>query len=87
MKDLVVGRSEGVAYSNNNFTYSQFKQPKQPIKPILKHTETHFIDLMVNEIKEAKSDTDIKNILYQVYITTQIDSMIRNEFDCYRNNK
>jgi len=42
---------------------------------------------MVNEIKEAKSDTDIKNILYQVYITTQIDSMIRNEFDCYRNNK
>jgi len=84
MADLVVGRSEGVAHSNNNLTYSQFKQP---IKPIMKHPETHFIDLMVNEIKEAKSDTDIKNILYQVYITTQIDSMIRNEFDCYRNNK
>ena len=84
MADLVVERSEGVAYSNNNLTYSQFKQL---IKPILKHPETHFIDLMVIEIKEATSDTDIKNILYQVYITTQIDSMIMNEFDCYRNNK
>lgn len=82
--NLVVGRSEGVAYAQNNFTYSQFKHP---IKPILKHPETHFIDLMVSEIKEAKSDENIKKILYQVYITTQIDSMIRAEFDCYRNNK
>jgi len=84
MTDLVVGRSEDVAYSNNNLTYSQFKQP---IKPILKHPETHFIDLMVNEIKEAKSEKDIKDILYQVYITTQIDSVIRNEFACYGINK
>jgi len=75
MTDLVASISEGVAYANNNLTYSQFRHP---VKPILKYPETHFIDLMVNEIKEAKSDTDIKNILYQVYITTQIDSMIRN---------
>jgi len=85
MADLVVGRSEGIAYANNNLTYSQFKQPVKPI--LINHDTISFIDLMVNEIKEAKSDTDIKNILYQVYITTQIDSMIRNEFDCYRNNK
>jgi len=82
--NLVGGRTEAIAYAQNNLTYSQFKQP---IKPMLKHPETHFIDLMVNEIKEAKSDTDIKNILYQVYVTTQIDSMIRAEFDNYRNNK
>jgi len=28
MTDLVVGRSEGVAYSNNNLTYNQFKPAK-----------------------------------------------------------
>ena len=85
MADLVVGRSEGVAYANNNLTYSQFKQP---IKPVLKHPNVvSFIDLMVKEIHDAKSDKDIGDILYQVYITTQYDSMIRNEFDCYGNNK
>ena len=84
MKDLVVGKIEFAAYSNNNLTYSQFRHP---IKPVLKDNETHFIDLMVNEIKEAKSDKDIKDILYQVYITTQYDSVIRNEFDCYGINK
>jgi len=31
MTDLVVGRSEGVAYANNNLTYSQFRHPVKPI--------------------------------------------------------
>ena len=85
IKHLVVGRSEGVVYPQNNLnlTYNQFK----PIKPILNHPETHFIDLMVREIKEAKNDDDIKKILYKIYVTTQIDSMIRAEFDNYRDNK
>lgn len=83
MADFTVGRSEGIAYPNNNLTYQQFK----PIKPFLKETKTHFIESMVNEIKEAKSDKDIKDILYQVYITTQYDSMIRAEFDNYCLNK
>ena len=84
MKDLVVGKIEFAAYSNNNLTYSQFRHP---IKPVLKDNETHFIDLMVREIKEAKNDDDIKKILYKIYVTTQIDSMIRAEFDNYRDNK
>lgn len=79
MADFVVGRLEGVSYSNNNLTYNQFK----PVKPILKDSNTNFINLMVQEIKDAKSDKDIKDILYQVYITTQYDSQIRAEFDNY----
>jgi len=82
--ELVVGKTEFTAYANNNLVYSQFRHP---VKPILKDNEIHFIDLMTREIKDAKSDDDIKNILYQVYITTQIDSMIRAEFDTYRTNK
>ena len=82
IKDFVVGRSEGVAYSNNNLTYSQFKS----VKPILKDSNTQFIELMVKEIKEAKSDNDIKKILCQVYFTTQYDSKVRAEFDnCFGN--
>ena len=79
MVDLVVGRSEGVAYPNNNLTYNQFKQ----VKPILRETDTHFIDLMIEEIKNSKSDKELKDVLYKVYITTQYDSMVRAEFDNY----
>lgn len=79
MADLVVGRSEGVAYQNNNLDYGQFKT----VKPILKGSNTHFIDLTVKEIKKAKSDKEIKDILYNVYVTTQNDSQIRAEFDNY----
>jgi len=79
MADLVVGRSEGFAYSNNNLTYKQFKQ----VKPILRETDTHFIDLMIEEIKNSKSDKELKDVLYKVYITTQYDSMVRAEFNNY----
>lgn len=79
MADLVVGRSEGVSYPNNNLIYNQFKQ----LKPMLKESNTHFIELMVKEIKEAKNDDELKNILHQVYITTQYDSQVRAEFDNY----
>lgn len=85
MKDFVVGRSEGVAYSNNNLNYSQFRHPVKPV--LIDHNAVSFIDLMVREIHDAKCDKDIKDILYQVYITTQYDSVIRNEFDCYGSNK
>ena len=85
MTDLVVGRSEGVAYSNNNLTYSQFKHPINPV--LIANSVVSFIDLMVKEIHDAKSDKDIKDILYQVYVTTQYDSVIRNEFACYGSNK
>ena len=82
IKDFVVGRSEGVAYSNNNLTYSQFKS----VKPILKDSNTQFIELMVKEIHDAKCDNDIKKILCQVYFTTQYDSKVRAEFDnCFGN--
>ena len=40
LANFTVGRSEGVAYSNNNLTYSQFKT----VKPTLKETNTKFIE-------------------------------------------
>ena len=78
MTKLTVGRSEAVAYANNNLTYKQFKHP---VKPILKETNTQFIDSMVQEIKDAKSDDDIRQVLCEVYYSTQYDSSIRAEFD------
>lgn len=80
MTDLVVGRSEGIAYPNNNLTYERFK-------PTLIETNTNFIESMVKEINEAESDEEIKLILYKVYITTQFDSYVRAEFDNYYNKK
>jgi len=85
MKHLVVGRSEGVAYANNNLMYSQFRNPIKPV--LIDPNVVSFIELMVREIHNAKSDRDIKDILYQVYVTTQYDSGIRNEFDLYGSNK
>jgi len=81
MKHIVVGRSEFTAYANNNLNYNQFRNPVKPV--LIDHNDASFIDLMVKEIHEAKNDKDIKDILYQVYITTQYDSVIRNEFACY----
>jgi len=81
MKHIVVGRSEFTAYANNNLNYSQFRNPVKPI--LIDPNVVSFIELMVKEIHDAKCDKDIKDILYQTYITTQYDSVIRNEFDLY----
>jgi len=78
MANLIVGRSEGIVYANNNLTYRQFKHP---VKPILKGTNTHFIDSMVQQIKDAKNDNDIREVLCEVYYSTQYNSSIRAEFD------
>ena len=42
-----------------------------------------FIDKAVKNIKDAKTDDQIKDVLMNVYVSTQIDSKIREEFDEY----
>jgi len=42
---------------------------------------------MVEDIKKSKSDKELKDVLYEVYITTQYDSHIRAEFDNYYMSK
>jgi len=41
------------------------------------------LNKMVEQIRDAKTDKDIKEILCDVYITTQIDSKVREQFDTY----
>jgi len=84
MADLVVGRSEGIAYTNNNLTYRQFT--KNNLQPSFKKSNIKmtFIDEIISKIKQAKSDKEIKEALCEVYYSTQVDSKIRDEFDeCY----
>ena len=84
MADYVVGRSEGVAYSNNNLTYRQFAKDNQNPSFKKKNIKMSFIDEMLDKIKQAKSDKEIKEALCEVYYSTQVDSKIRAEFDeCY----
>jgi len=45
--------------------------------------KTNYIEENLLEIKNAKTDDEIKNIMYDIYITTQWDSSIRKEFDDY----
>jgi len=82
MKDFVVGRSEGIVYTNNNLLYKQFTKDNQLFKP-KKKGEIHmdFINKMVEKIKDAKNDAEIKEVLSEVYFNTQYDSAIRAEFD------
>ncbi len=48
----------------------------------------NYIKKVVNEIKEAKSDIEIKKVLLDIYFTIQMDSAIRKEFeDCYESIK
>jgi hypothetical protein len=87
MADLVVGRSEGVAYPNNNLTYRQFT--KNNIQSILKKkgdTKMEYINEKVEEIKKAKTDNKIIEILNDVYVTTQMCSDVRKEFDDWYNS-
>ena len=41
------------------------------------------LEQFVNKIKNAKTDEEIKKVLCEVFIGTQIDSRIRKEFDEY----
>jgi hypothetical protein len=97
MADLIVGRSEGIVYPNNNLIYGQFtKEKSSPNDKIIKGGEDNkmilnlnrlgFIDKRVSEIKQAKTDKEIKIILHNIYITTQMDSSIRAEFDDWYNS-
>jgi len=43
------------------------------------------LEQFVNKIKNAKTDEDIKKVLCEVFIGTQIDSRVRKEFDEYIN--
>ncbi len=82
MTNFVVGRSEGVAYPNNNLTYRQFtKNNPEPSFKKKNVTKINFINEMINKIKQAKNDDQIKDVLYEVYFSTQMDSKIRAEFD------
>ena len=42
-----------------------------------------YIDEMVEKIKKATNDDEIKDVLLNVFVSTQMDSKIRNEFDEY----
>jgi len=89
MADLVVVRSEGVAYSNNNLTYRQFAKnnPQSTFKFKKKgDIKMTYIDEKVQEIKNAKTNKEIIEILNDVYVTTQMCSDIRKEFDNWYNN-
>jgi len=81
MTNFVVGRSEGVAYPNNNLTYRQFTKDNLPFVKKREDVKMVFIDEKVKEIKQAKNDEDIKEVLRDVYYCTQYDSSIRAEFD------
>ena len=41
------------------------------------------LEKFINDIKNAKSDEDIKKILCDFYVTIQMDSKVRQEFDRY----
>lgn len=43
----------------------------------------NYIEETLLEIKNAKTDEELKSIMYDIYITTQWDSAIRKEFDDY----
>jgi len=43
----------------------------------------NYIEETLLEIKNAKTDEEIKSVMYDIYITTQWDSAIRKEFDDY----
>jgi len=43
----------------------------------------NYIEESLLKIKNAKTDEEIKSIMYDIYITTQWDSGIRKEFDNY----
>ena len=40
-----------------------------------------YINQIILEIKNAKTDNEISNILCDIYVSTQMDSSIREEFD------
>jgi len=40
-----------------------------------------YINQIILEIKNAKTDNEIRNILCDIYVSTQMDSNIREEFD------
>lgn len=42
-----------------------------------------FMERKINEIRGAKNDDDIRKVLLEVYMATQVDSKIREEFDNY----
>lgn len=46
-----------------------------------------FINEMVSNIKNAKTDEQLKCLLYEVYIICQMDSTVRREFDKYFNTR
>jgi len=41
------------------------------------------LEKFINDIKLAKSDKEIKEILCDFYVTIQMDSKVRQEFDRY----
>jgi len=43
----------------------------------------NYVEEMINEIKTAKTDKEIFDVLYDMFITTQIDSNIREQFGIY----
>lgn len=43
----------------------------------------NYIEETLLEIKNTKTDEELKSIMYDIYITTQWDSAIRKEFDDY----
>lgn len=47
----------------------------------------NYINKMVDLTKNAKTDNEIKEVLFEVYMDTQYCSDIRNQFDQYHKDQ